>query len=86
MLEAEGSGLWPWSRERSFGKLDMDQGQGPSWRLWQECPWSGQRMRGLRAPTGWPASWAEDLCGHTDPTPRRIRVHFNALLLPSSNS
>ena len=62
------------------------QGQGPRWQSRQECPWSGQRTRGLRASTGWPASWAEDLCGHTDPTPRRIRVHFNALLLPSSNS
>lgn len=24
MLEAEDPGLWPWSRERSCGKLDMD--------------------------------------------------------------
>lgn len=52
------------------------QGQGPRWWLGQECPRSGQAIRGLRAPTGWPALWAQDLCGHTDPTLRRIPAHF----------
>lgn len=62
------------------------QGHGPRWQLRRECSWSGQRTRGLGAPTGRPASWAQDLCGHTDPTPRRICARFSALLLPSSNS
>lgn len=76
MLEAEARTL-ALGAEGAVSELETRlQGQGPKVVAGAGMSPVRTDVRGLRAPTGWPAVEAQDLCGHTDPTLRRIPAHF----------